>query len=204
MDNIEVKQRLKEEIIQSTNEEVYSYYDKSVVDAVRDTIVEQISNAKFGKNFYIDRFDITSGENKENERMFYVKGSLYRHNASEAHYFAYNSNSEFIGQIRITVLNDIPPTTVEMEYKTASEYRNKGNITVLARDGIIDVFEEKLYDGKRVKEGAPQSCIDSIFVNINSDNCASLAVAKKLGFDEKGYLYIEDYEKQIGKKSSTK
>jgi hypothetical protein len=91
-----------------------------------------------------------------------------------------------------------------MEYKTESEYRNKGNITVLARDAFIDVFEEKLYDGKRGREGAPQSCIDSIFVNINSDNYASLAVAKKLGFDEKGYLYIEDYEKQISKKSSTK
>lgn len=190
----DVMNRLNDEIKQSTNGEMFSIYDKNVVDNVIQKIVEGLSNEKFGSNFFIDRFDVTTGENKNGEKLFYVKGSFFSHNASEATYYAFNAKGEYVGCVKAFVCNVVPPTQVEIEYWSSEEHKNKGNMTVLARDVIKDIFEKRSFDNFHIRDGLPTSNIDSIVVAINKDNYPSLAVAKKLGFDENGLLHINDYE----------
>ena len=141
---------------------------------------------------------------KNNERLFYVKGSFYHHNASAAVYYAFNSKGEYVGCVKADVMNLVPPTQVEMEYWAAKEHENKGNITVLARDVIKEIFKDRAFDGFKIRDNIPTSYINSIMVAINANNYASLAVARKLGFDENGILRIDDYYKQIESRSSMK
>jgi RimJ/RimL family protein N-acetyltransferase len=202
MESNEVIKRLNEEIIWSISEELNSFSDKKYINTIIKKIAELLGNTKFGKNFFIDKFEITKGTNKDNERLFYVKGSFYQHNTSAAAYYAFNSKGEYVGCVKTEVLNLVPPTQVEMEYWANEEHKNKGNMTVLARDVINDIFENRAYDGFKIRDGIPTSNIDSIMVAINKDNYPSLAVARKLGFDENGILHIDNYYKQIEEKTS--
>lgn len=204
MENSEVIKRLNEEIIQSISEELSSVFDKISLNILINKIVEQL--AKFDENFFVDKFEITKGENKDNERLLYVKGSFDQHNTSTASYYAFNTKGEYVGFVRAQVRNLVPPTQVEMEYWTDKEHRNKGNTTVLARDVIKEIFEDRAFDGFKIRDrdGIPTSNINSIMVAINADNYPSLAVARNLGFDVKGILCIDDYYKQIEERSSTK
>ena len=204
MENNEVIKRLNEEIIWSISEELNSFSDKKYINTIIKKIAELLGNTKFGKNFFIDKFEITKGTNKDNERLFYVKGSFYQHNTSAAAYYAFNSKGEYVGCVKTEVLNLVPPTQVEMEYWADENHKNKGNMTVLARDVINDIFENRAYDGFKIRDGIPTSKIDSIMVAINEDNYPSLAVARKLGFDEDGILRIDDYYKQIEERSTIK
>ena len=204
MENYEVIKRLNEEIIQSISEEINLSFDKKIINNIIKKIAELLGNTKFGKNFFIDKFEITQGTNKDNERLFYVKGSFYQHNTSAAGYYAFNSKGEYVGCVKTEVLNLVPPTQVEMEYWAAEEHKNKGNMTVLAKDVINEIFEDRVFDGFKIRDGIPTSKIDSIMVAINEDNYASLAVARKLGFDKNGILRIDDYYKQIEERSTIK
>ena len=204
MDSSEVMKRLYAEIIQSANEKMSLIYDKNVVASVIGKIVESLGNTKFGSNFYIDKFDITTDENKNGEKLFYVKGSFYHHSNSEAVYYSFNSKGEYVGCVKAFICNIVPPTQVEMEYWAAEEHKNKGNMTVLARDVIKDIFVDRAFDNFQIRTNLPVSNIDSIVLAINEDNYPSLAVAKKLGFDEKGILHINDYYNQIENQSSKK
>ena len=198
----DVMKRLNEEILQNINEEMFNIYEKNVVDSVIKEIVDDLGNAEFGKNFYIDKFGITKGENKNGEKLFYVKGSFFRHNTSEAAYYAFNSRGEYVGCVKAFVLNLVPPTQVEMEYWAADNHKNKGNMTILARTVIEEIFEDRTFDNFIIREGIPASNIDSIVVAINKDNYPSLAVAKKLGFDDNGILHITNYRNQAENLSS--
>ena len=204
MENNEVIKRLNEEIIWSISEELNSFSDKKYINTIIKKIAELLGNTKFGKNFFIDKFEITKGTNKDNERLFYVKGSFYQHNTSAAAYYAFNSKGEYVGCVKTEVLNLVPPTQVEMEYWADENHKNKGNMTVLARDVINEIFVDKSFDGFKIRDGIPTSKIDSIMVAINEDNYPSLAVARKLGFDEDGILRIDDYYKQIEERSTIK
>ena len=65
------------------------------------------------------------------------------------------------------------------------------------KDGISEIFENKTFDNLKVRDGIATSSIESIMVAINQDNYASLAVAKKLGFNENGILNMTDYCRQL-------
>lgn len=95
------------------------------------------------------------------------------------------------------MLNIKLPTQVEMEYCVNEQFKNNGNITVLGKEVLKGIFEEKVFDGLKIKESQPVSNINSIRVSINKDNYASLAVARKLGFNEDGYLNINDYYRKF-------
>lgn len=196
MENNEVIKRLKKEILQNIDEKMSSFFDINLISTIIMKIIEHIENTKFAKNFYIDKFGVTTDKNKDNEKLFYIRGSFGHHNNTEACYFAYNSKGEYVGVVKATVLNIIPPTTAEMEYWAVESHMNKGNMTTLARDVIRDVFEKRILDGFKIRENVKESYINSIMVAINKDNYASLAVARKLGFNEKGYLHINDYQNQ--------
>ena len=204
MESYEVIKRLSEEIAQSISKELNSSFDKDFINIMIKRIVEQLGNTKFGENLFIDKFEVTKGVNKDNERLFYVKGSFYQHNTCAAVYYAFNSKGEYVGCVKAEVENLVPPTQVEMEYWAAEEHKNKGNITVLARDVIKEIFGDRLFDGFKIRDGLPTSNINSIMVAINADNYASLAVARKLGFDADGILRIDDYYKQIKEESAIK
>ena len=185
MESTEVMKRINREIGQSINEESFKDFDKDTVAGIIEKIVEFMGAANFGSNFYIDRFDVTNGENKSGERLFYVKGSFYNHKQSEASYYAFNSKGECVGRVVAFVCNLVPPTQVEMEYWASREqYMNQGNMTILAKDVIEEIFVDRAFDGFILRNGGSMSKIDSIVVAINETNYPSLAVAKKLGFDE--------------------
>lgn len=197
MNTNEIIKRLSEEIIQSINKEILLKYDKNIVAEIIIKIAEFFGNTKFGSNYYIDKFEITNSENKDNEKLFYVKGSFTSHHASEAAYFAFNSNGEYLGCVKAAVCNLVPPNQVEMEYWADENHMNKGNMTILARDVIKEIFEDRAFDNFTMRDGIPASNIDFIMVDINEDNYPSLAVARKLGFDETGILRMSDYHNQI-------
>ena len=142
---------------------------------------------------------ITTGYNKDGEKLLYVRASKFEQNtvggnySNDCNYYAFDMNGNYVGCVKINVLD---PDQVEMEYYANENYKNRGNITLLAREVIREIFEEKIFDNLRFRNDQRLTKIETIMVAINLDNPASLAVAKKLGFDESQYLRIEDYYKQ--------
>ena len=161
------------------------------------------------KNTTFSETNITTGKNKDGSNLIYVKASSlekqfginYSNNST---YYAFDMNENYVGCVKVSVLNVIPPNQIEMEYWANEQYKNKGNMTVLAQDVIRDIFESKSFDNLKVRDGFPTSKIESIMVAINDDNLASLAVAKKLGFDENGHLYLESYNKDAKNPANVK
>ena len=166
--------------------------------SVDEKIVEFLKLQKGIKNASFSKTNLTTGQNKDGINLIYIKASVlekqlginYSNNST---YYAFDMNGNYVGCVKISILNVIPPNQVEMEYWANEQYKNKGNMTVLAKDVIRDIFDSKSFDNLKVREGLPTSKIESIMVSINEDNLASLAVASKLGFDETGHLHIEDY-----------
>ena len=141
---------------------------------------------------------ITEGTNKNNERLLFVRsetiekelGNTYMNSAT---YYSFNLKGDFVGGVNVQVSNINPPSQIEMEYWVNEEFENQGNVTLIATEVIKEIFEKNVFDGLKVRNGLPTSNIETIAVSINSNNYQSLAVAKKLGFDEFGYLEKKDY-----------
>ena len=177
--------------------------------SVDEKILEFLKSQKGTKNAAFSKTNITTGQNKDGSNLIYVKASIlekqlginYSNNST---YYAFDVNGNYVGCVKVSVSNVIPPNQIEMEYWANEQYKNKGNMTVLAQDVIRDIFESKSFDNLKVRDGFPTSKIESIMVAINDDNFASLAVAKKLGFDESGHLYIESYNKDAKNPTNVK
>jgi len=175
--------------------------------SVDEKIFEFLKSQKGTKNAAFSKTNITTGHNKDGSNLIYVKASIlekqlginYSNNST---YYAFDVNGNYVGCVKVSVLNVIPPNQIEMEYWANEQYKNRGNMTVLAQDVIRDIFESKSFDNLKVRDGFPTSKIESIMVAINDDNLASLAVASKLGFDKTGHLHIEDYCRNQEVKSS--
>ena len=170
-------------------------------------IFEFLKLQKGTKNAIFSETNVTTNQNKEGSNLIYVKASILEKQlginySNHSTYYAFDMNGNYVGCVKVSVSNVIPPNQIEMEYWANEQYKNKGNMTVLAQDVIRDIFESKSFDNLKVREGKPTSKIESIMVAINDDNYASLAVASKLGFDETGYLHIEDYYKNKDAKPS--
>ena len=177
--------------------------------SVEEKIIEFIKLQKGIKNAKISSTKITEDKNKDGENLLYVRaltiekqlGNNYSNNCV---YYGFDTNGNYVGCVKISVLNIIPPTHVEMEYWASKEYRNRGNISTLAKTVIKEIFKDKVFDGLKVRDNVPISNIETIMVDINKDNFASLSVARKLGFDKEGFLQKNDYYNEIEKKSSFK
>ena len=175
--------------------------------SVDEKIFEFLKSQKVTKNAAFSKTNVTTGQNKDGSNLIYVKASILEKQlginySNNSIYYAFDMNGNYVGCVKVSVLNVIPPNQVEMEYWANEQYKNRGNMTVLAQDVIRDIFESKSFDNLKVREGLPTSKIETIMVAINNDNLASLAVAGKLGFDEIGYLHIEDYCRNKEVKSS--
>ena len=175
--------------------------------SVDERILEFLKLQKGTKNASFSETKVTTGQNKDGSNLIYVKASALEKQlginySNKSTYYAFDMNGNYVGCVNVSVLNVIPPNQIEMEYWANEQYKNKGNMTVLAQDVIRDIFESKSFDNLKVREGLPTSKIESIMVAINDDNLASLAVASKLGFDETGHLHIEDYYRNKGAKAS--
>lgn len=175
---------------------------------VEDKIIEFLKSQKGIKSAKLSNVRVSTDKNKEDSNLFYISASIlekqlginYSNNST---YYAFDQDGNYVGCVKVSISNIIPPKQIEMEYWANEEYKNKGNMTILAKEVIKDIFERKAFDNLKVREGMPTSSIESIMVVINIDNVASLAVAKKLGFDKSGYLYIDDYYSQIKDKANS-
>lgn len=154
---------------------------------------DAIGNAK------LSEIKISKAKNKNDENLLFVsvvslEQPLGRTGTytNDAMYYGFNLNGDYIGYVMVSVRNVNPPSKIELEYCANEQFSNQGNITALAKEVIREIFEERAFDGLKVRNGAPLSNIDSIFVSISPINYASLAVARKLGL-ESGQLKKGEY-----------
>ena len=120
----------------------------------------------------------TENTNKLGEQLYFVKASILEKQVATAFfnsaiYYGFNSTGDYIGCVKVSVLNVNPPSKVEMEYWANEKYKDQGNITALALDVIEDIFNKRTFDGLKVRNVFPLSNITSIMVSINKDNYAS-------------------------------
>ena len=179
--------------------------------SVDEKIFEFLKKQKSVKNASLSGVKITKGQNKDGISLLYVRTDIFEKQlglginySNNSTYYAFDMDGNYVGCVKVSVSNIISPTQVEMEYWANEEYKNKGNMTTLARDVISEIFENKVFDNLKVRDGISTSSIESIMLDINPDNYASFAVARKLGFNENGILNIIDYYKQLESQSSKK
>lgn len=172
---------------------------------IGENILAFLKEQKILKESKLGEMKITDEQNKNGEKLLYVGayvtekevGNTY---SNSAIYYGFNQNGEYVGCVRVTVLNTNPPSLIEMEYFANETFENQGNITLLAKEVINEIFKENKFDGLKVRSNFKESSIDTIMVDINEDNLSSLAVARKLGFNDDGYLYKNDYLEKISEK----
>lgn len=101
----------------------------------------------------------------------------------------YTKEGEFAGYIDVMVSNKKEANEAEIQYASNEKFRNKGNITISLEEVLKDVFIEKSFDGLQIKPFFPKTEMKKVFLDINEDNYASQAVAKKSGFTKRGEHY---------------
>ena len=164
-------------------------------------IQERINKYLKDRRGEIDDIKITKQKNKDGINLLYARVSKFEEKKENdyvnmATYYTFNDKGHYVGAVIVVVLN---PTTVELMYFADTFQRNKGNMTIVSREVIKEVFEDKVYDSLITREGEPVTKIDTIMVEINKDNPVSQKVARKLGFDEEGYLTLKDYKEAKAK-----
>ncbi|MBE6149262.1 MAG: GNAT family N-acetyltransferase [Firmicutes bacterium] len=167
---------------------------------VEEKISSFLKQQKIVNKSKLGNIKMSLEKNKNDENLLFVSASILEEpigNSSAyvnaAIYYGFNINGDYIGCVKTNVLNIKPPSQIEIEYWANEQYENQGNMTVLTKEVIKEIFEDKCFDGLKVRNGFPVSNIESIMVAINDDNYASLALAKKLGFNEQGYLQKSEY-----------
>jgi len=170
---------------------------------IRDKIITHLSK----QSGFINEIKITSEKNKDGINLYYLKttefekkeryGSKY---INQAYYYAYDEEGNHVATAFVYVTS---PDTIEVDYKTEDEYMNKGNITVLMKEVIREVFDDKVFDMLKTKENGDNTSIKKITLSINPYNLASQRVAEKLGFDDFGYLRLNDYNTMKSENNKT-
>ena len=152
---------------------------------------------------------VTSEPNKDGEHLYYVKDFDLEYNdgpsrwKNKVTYYAYDSNGN---PVATSLVKTSYHRKAVIEYETNKEYRNKGNMTILTKEIIKDVYENEILNGLRIDKNSPLSNIELIELQIDPRNIPSKRIAEKLGFDEFGYLRKDDYfeQKENIEKSTTK
>ena len=192
-DSIDLE-RIYNELVSSTSKEIVETLGEYKTKQLIIRIIDSLKGAKWLKNIDITEFKMTTMENKNGERFFFIRASFLRKGICQIDYFAFDSEGNYLGCVKTGLCNVIPLHQVEMEYWANQKHANKGNMTVLAKEVIKEIFEDRILDGISLRKDSELSNIDTIMVSINKDNYPSLAVARKLGFDEKGYLHLDTYQ----------
>lgn len=170
--------------------------EEKIINYLREETT--VGNKKFGK------VQVAKDKNKNGQTILFIKATSFENRmmiyySNYAIYYGFDEEGNYLGSIVINILNMQKPNTVEMEYWGVEQFQNRGNITILAREAIEDIFSNQSFDGLKVKENRELSHIDTIMVSINKDNFPSLAIAQTLGFNSQGYLTKEEYYRLKGK-----
>jgi len=165
-------------------------------------IPSKIMDSLKRKRGNISEIKITEETNKDGINLFYARVSKFEAKKDDkysnmATYYAFDPKGNYVGAV-IVVVEDL--NTVEMEYYADAFYKHKGNIRIVAKEVIKEIFEEKVFDLLKVDNNVPRTNIEKIKVVINENNYDSLKLALKLGFDENGYLSIDDYREAYQKR----
>ena len=162
-----------------------------------------------------DKIIVTKRKNKDNKtltlgRKFFIEEirGTYGMKLINARYYILNENWEDIGIIIVSVSNVKTADRVEIEYYMTDIEQNKGNISIALQEVLEEIYLNKIFDGYRIKTIFPETKITNIFLDINKNNYASRAVAKKSGFKENEKLgefdlSKEDYFKILEQKSES-
>ena len=177
----------KEEKYQSVIEKIAQTSGKSVEDVRKDydEIITTNNVNRDGEELYLLR-RIVSKEILKGMGMYNNKGR----------YSIYTKDGEFAGFIDATISNTKKANKAEIEYKTVEKQRNKGNITIALKEVLKDIFINHSFDNLTIRDIFPTTNIEEVFLNINDDNYASQAVARKSGF-QKMEIYIQWLEKDF-------
>ena len=152
-------------------------------------------DAQKAKERQYDRRIVTDGVNKDGEHL-----SLLRRLSSEkirntdvynnrGKYIIFTEDGQEAGFINVSVFNTRESDTVEIEYGSREEFRNKGNITLALREVLKDIFIDESFDGRPIKPFFPNTKIEKAFLAINADNHASQSVAEKSGLTQRENVY---------------
>ena len=119
-------------------------------------------------------------------------------------YFLVDINGNILG--KISVHNNGYNDKLEIDYFIKPEYQGQGLGTIALSAVVDDIFADKEFDNlpyrRNMLEDETITCIESIYLSINSDNIASQIVAMKNGFfktDDTTFIMTqEDYKKSRG------
>ena len=164
--------------------------------------MKKITDSLKNSNGLIGDIRITEEANKDGHRLFFVMISKFERKvdsnySNAATYYAFDNNGNYVGAVIVVVMDR---NTVELEYFSEPHFKNKGNITVVTKEVIKDIFENKVFNLLKINDYEKKTNIKNIVLSINKNNYASLAVASKLGFDEYGCLDEKDYVKVYRKR----
>lgn len=155
---------------------------RSVEEKVRNRL--GISQEEFNK--FIDKKFLTS-PNKDGEELYMFRNFATNEVApgqytNKGKYMIFNSNGEYLAWIEAFVENTKKANSLEIEYLTGEEYRDKGTISVGLDKVLEDIFLDNSYDDLTVKNIFPKTKIELVSLAISEENKASKRVAQKGGF----------------------
>lgn len=168
-------------------------------DEIKTQEIEEKIAQKSGKSIEdvrkeYDRIIKTSNVNKDGEELYILRKItsnefLKGHYKNIGRYSIYTREGLYSGFIDVTISNSNKANKAEIEYKSAPEQRNKGNMTISLEEVLSDIFIGNSFDNLTVRDIFPKTKIKEVFLAINSDNYASQAVANKIGFQQNGTIY---------------
>ena len=138
-------ERVYKEIHNTTSREVIETLGEYKTNLLIMKIIEAFKGTKWLKNIEITEFKMSSNENKNGEKIFFVRASFLKHGFGQIDYFAFDANGNYLGCVKTSICNVIPPNQVEMEYWANQEHVNQGNMTVLTREVIKEIFNYFYY-----------------------------------------------------------
>ena len=132
----------------------------------------------------LSKVHTTLGTNNDGEHLYYIKAIEKESAPSYARrfyigvtYYAFDEKGNTVTTVLVKVSS---LDKVELEYGTEPEYQNKGNVTLLAREAMRDVFEKHILDGLRIERDGPRTQIELMEVQIHYYNLPSLRVAETI------------------------
>ena len=141
-----------------------------------------------------DKFIKTSQTNKDGHELYLLRNVSIKKYSDERvknqwTYVICSNDGKIIGDIKVSN-NSLSKKSnqAEIQYELISSQRNKGNITISLEEVLRDIFLKEHYNEQTVQHPSLAN-IDEVYLGISSNNLASQAVAKKIGFQQEGTLH---------------
>lgn len=190
-------------------QEITPIIDEKISYTSPDQLIDAANIPSFVKKYQgqFDKMIRTSSKNKDNEELILLRKIDSEEVVKGMHsnngiYYIFTSDGEAIGRIDVIISNSPKSNKAEIQYKCAESQRNKGNTTISLDEVLKDIFINQSYNNLPIKDIFPLTNIEEVFLAINSDNGASQAVAKKMGFQANGTTHIMTKEMFMQKYNS--